>query len=59
MIESVKIGNHCLLGIKSEVIPEVELDDFCVVAASSFVNQSFEPYSVIGGNPTKLIKKLK
>ena len=59
MIRSVKIGSHFLLGIKNVIMPEVELDDFCVVAASSFVNQSLKPYSVIGGNPTNLIKKLK
>ena len=56
---NVKIGNHCWLGTNSVIMPEVELGDFCVVAANSFVNQSFESYSVIGGNPAKLIKKLK
>ena len=56
---NIKIGNHCWLGTNSVIMPEVELGDFCVVAANSFVNQSFESYSVIGGNPAKLIKKLK
>ena len=59
VVGSVKIGNHCWLGTNSVIMPEVELGDFCVVAANSFVNQSFEAYSVIGGNPAKLIKKLK
>ena len=59
VVGNVKIGNHCWLGTNSVIMPEVELGDFCVVAANSFVNQSFESYSVIGGNPAKLIKKLK
>ena len=55
----IKIGDHCWIGTNSVIMPQVELGEFCVVAANSFVNQSFGPYSVIGGNPAKLIKKLK
>ncbi len=56
---AVTIGNHCWIGANSIIMPGVELGDFCVVAANSYVNKSFEPYSVIGGNPATLIKKLK
>lgn len=55
----VIIGNHCWIGANSIIMPNVELGEFCVVAANSFVNKSFEAYSIIGGNPAKLIKKLK
>lgn len=56
---NVKIGNHCWIGANSIIMPGVDLGDFCVVAANSFVNKTFDPYSIIGGNPAKLIKKLK
>jgi galactoside O-acetyltransferase len=39
-------------------MPGVFLGDFCVVAANSFVNKSFEAYSIIGGSPAVLIRKL-
>ena len=55
----VIIGNHSWIGADVVIMPGVELGDFCVVAANSFVNKSFPPYSVIGGNPAKLIKRIE
>jgi acetyltransferase-like isoleucine patch superfamily enzyme len=52
----VKIGDHCWIGADSIIMPDVILGDFCVVAANSFVNRSFPPYSIIGGNPARLIR---
>lgn len=54
----VKIGNDCWIGTNSVIMPNVFLGEFCVVAANSFVNKSFESFSVIGGNPARLLKKL-
>ena len=54
----VKIGDHSWLGANSIIMPGVELGEFCVVAANSFVDKSFPPYSVVGGNPAKLIKSI-
>jgi len=56
--KSVKIGDHSWIGANAIIMPGVELGEFCVVAANSFVNKSFPPGSVIGGNPAKLLKTL-
>jgi len=53
----VIIGNDCWIGASVIIMPGVELGDFCVVAANSFVNNSFPAYSIIGGNPAKLIRQ--
>jgi acetyltransferase-like isoleucine patch superfamily enzyme len=53
----VTIGNHCWIGAFSMIMPDVTLGEFCIVAAKSFVNQSFPAYSIIGGTPAKLIRK--
>ena len=54
--EPVTIGNDCWIGSDSIIAPKVTLGDFCIVAANSFVNKSFPAYSIIGGNPAKLIR---
>lgn len=54
----IKIGNHCWIGAFSMIMPGVQLGDFCVVAAKSFVNKSFPAYAIIGGTPAKLIRMM-
>ncbi|MEQ4662349.1 acyltransferase [Providencia rettgeri] len=56
---SIYIGEHSWLGVNSVILPGVTLGKFCVVAANSLVKNSFDDYSVVAGNPAKLIKKLK
>jgi acetyltransferase-like isoleucine patch superfamily enzyme len=53
---SVSIGDNCWIGASVIIMPNVTLGEFCVVAASSFVNESFPAYSILGGTPAKLIR---
>lgn len=55
---SVIIGNHSWIGANVVIMPNVEIGEFCVIAVNSFVNKSFPSYSIIGGTPAKLIRKL-
>ena len=57
-VGEVSIGNLCWIGACSVIMPGVTLGKACIVGANSFVNKSFDNYSVIGGNPAKLIRKL-
>jgi len=54
----VKIGNGCWIGAKAIILKDVELGDFCVVAAGSVVTKSFPSGSIIGGVPASIIKKM-
>lgn len=54
----VLIGDHSWIGASVVIMPNVSLGKFCIVAANSFVNKSFSDYSIIGGSPAKLIRKL-
>lgn len=55
----INIGDHSWIGANSVILPNVKLGKFCVVASNSMVNDSFDDYSVVGGNPARLIKLLK
>jgi acetyltransferase-like isoleucine patch superfamily enzyme len=54
----VNIGDECWIGTGSIIMPGVQLGTFCVVAANSFVNTSFEAFSIVGGNPARLLRKM-
>ena len=55
---AITIGNHCWIGASAIIMPSVQLGDYCIVAANSYVNKCFPPYSIIGGTPAKLIRTL-
>ncbi len=52
------IGKYCLIGSNSVIMPGTILGDQCIVGSNSVVSGSFESYSVIAGNPAKIIKKI-
>jgi acetyltransferase-like isoleucine patch superfamily enzyme len=52
----VTIGNDCWIGASAVIMPNVTLGEFCIVAANSYVNKSFPQFSIVGGNPARLIR---
>lgn len=50
-----KIGNDVWIGREVLFNPGMTIADGSVIAARTLVCKSFPPYSVIGGNPSKLI----
>ena len=52
----IEIGKNCWIGAKVTILDGVKIGDGCIVAAGAVVTKSFEPNSVIGGVPAKLIK---
>jgi acetyltransferase-like isoleucine patch superfamily enzyme len=55
----ILIENECFIGAHSFILRGVHLGKHCVVGANSVVTKSFTAYSVIAGNPAKLIRILK
>ena len=52
----VAIGNNCWIGASAIIMPNVNLGEFCIVAANSYVNTSFPAFSIIGGIPARRIR---
>ncbi len=51
------IGNDVWLGYHAVIMPGVTIGDGAIVAAESVVTKDVEPYTIVGGNPAKEIKK--
>ncbi len=59
IVKDIIIKDDVWIGARSIILPGVTLAEGTVVAAGSIVTKSSEPYSVIGGNPAKIIKYRK
>ena len=53
----IVLGNDVWIGRECTILPGTQIGDGSIVAACSVVSGTFAPYSVIGGNPARLIKK--
>jgi len=51
------IGNDVWVGDNSVVIKGINIGDGAVVAAGSVVTKDVAPYSIVAGNPARLIRK--
>lgn len=54
----VCIGNNVWIGDKVTILPNVTIGDGAIIAANAVVTKDVPPFSVVGGNPAKLIKKI-
>jgi maltose O-acetyltransferase len=52
----IQIGNDVWIGSRVTFLPGVSIGNGCIVGASSVVTKSFPDYSVIAGNPAKIVK---
>jgi acetyltransferase-like isoleucine patch superfamily enzyme len=57
--KNVQIGRDCWIGANAVVLKGVVLGDHCIVGAGSVVTKCFPAYSIIAGNPAKLIRSRK
>lgn len=55
----VVLGNDLWIGQRVIITPGRHIADGTVIAAGAVVTKDFPPYSLIGGNPAKVIKSRK
>jgi virginiamycin A acetyltransferase len=50
------VGNDVWIGNSAIIMPGVNIGDGAIIASSSVVTNHVAPYSIVGGNPAKLIR---
>ena len=55
----IRIGKDCWIGGNAIILPGVTIGDGVTVGAGSVVTKDIEPFSVVVGNPARVIKKLE
>lgn len=53
------IGNNVWIGDKATILPGVTIGDGAVIGANSVVTKDVPAYSVVAGNPARIIKGIK
>ena len=51
------IGNDVWIGMNATILSGVTIGDGAVIGANSLVTNDVEPYTIVGGNPAKPIRK--
>ena len=54
--DTVKLGQNVFVGEKAIILPGVEIGDNAIIGAGSVVTKSVPAYSMVAGNPAKVIK---
>jgi acetyltransferase-like isoleucine patch superfamily enzyme len=57
-IKEVTIGNKVWIGYNVILLKGITIGEGAVVAAGAVVTKDVEPYTLVGGNPARLIRKL-
>ena len=55
----VIIGNDVWIGDKATILPGVTIGNGAIIAANAVVTKDVPAYTVVGGNPAKIIKTIE
>ena len=56
-IKPVKVETGADIGMNATILPGVTIGKHSIVAAGSVVTKSVPPYSIVGGNPARILKQ--
>ncbi len=55
--KKVIIGNDVWIGARAVILPGISIGEGAIVGAGSIVTKDVPPYSIVGGNPAKIIRE--
>ena len=56
-VAEIVVGEGCWIGANVVITAGVQIGKFCVIAAGSVVTKNVGSYSMMGGNPARLLKQ--
>ena len=59
LFRTIHVGSNVWIGYGAIILHGVNIGEGSVVAAGSVVTKDVKPYSIVGGNPAKLLKMRK
>jgi acetyltransferase-like isoleucine patch superfamily enzyme len=59
VLKPVVLEDHCFIGVNSVIMPGVTVGKASVVASGSVVTTNVPPFTMVGGNPAKIIRKFE
>jgi len=57
VVKPVVLEDHCFIGVNAVVMPGVTVGKASVVASGSVVVSNVPPFTMVSGNPAKVIKR--
>lgn len=54
----IQLGKHVWIGSNATILPGVTVGDWAVIAAGAVVTNDVPPYTIVGGVPAKIIKRV-
>ena len=54
---NIVVGNDVWIGYSATIMAGVTIGDGAIIAANATVVKNVEPYTIVGGNPAKIIRK--
>ena len=51
------IGNDVWIGQNATILPGIHIGDGAIIGANSVVSKNIEPYTIVAGNPIRVIRK--
>lgn len=57
VLKPVILHDHCFIGVNAVILPGVTVGKAAVVASGAVVSSDVPPYTMVAGNPAKVIKR--
>jgi virginiamycin A acetyltransferase len=51
------VGNDVWIGENATILPGIKIGDGAIIGMNSVVTKDVEPYTIVGGNPARVIRK--